>query len=35
VLRARPGDVLITPKDSTATWKAFSPVRKLWTVYKE
>ena len=35
VHRARPGDVLITPKDSRATWKALSPVRKLWAVYKE
>jgi len=35
VLRAGPGDVLITPKDSKATWKALSPVRKLWAVYKE
>jgi uncharacterized cupin superfamily protein len=30
-----PGDVLITPKGSKATWKALSPVKKFWTVYKE
>lgn len=33
--RAGPGDVLITPKGSRATWKALSPVRKLWAIYKE
>ena len=30
-----PGDVLITPKGSNATWKALSPVKKFWTIYKE
>jgi uncharacterized protein len=30
-----PGDVLITPKGSKATWKALSPVRKLWAIYQE
>jgi uncharacterized cupin superfamily protein len=30
-----PGDVLITPKGTKATWKALSPVKKLWAVYKE
>ena len=30
-----PGDVLVTPKGSRATWKALSPVKKFWTVYKE
>jgi uncharacterized cupin superfamily protein len=30
-----PGDVLITPSGTKATWKALSPVRKLWVVYKE
>jgi hypothetical protein len=30
-----PGDVLITPKGSKATWKALSPVKKFWTIYKE
>jgi uncharacterized cupin superfamily protein len=35
VHRVGPGDVLITPKGSTATWKALSPVKKFWAVYKE
>ena len=35
VHRAGPGDVLITPKGSTATWKALSPVKKFWAIYKE
>ena len=35
VHRAGPGDVLITPKGSRATWKALSPVKKFWAVYKE
>lgn len=30
-----PGDVLITPKGSRATWRARSPVKKLWAIYKE
>lgn len=30
-----PGDVLITPKGSKATWRALSPVKKFWAVYKE
>ena len=30
-----PGDVLITPKGSEATWKALSPVRKFLAIYKE
>lgn len=35
VHRIGPGDVLITPKGSKATWKALSPVRKFWAIYKE
>jgi uncharacterized cupin superfamily protein len=35
VHRAGPGDVIVTPKGSTATWKALSPVRKFRAVYKE
>jgi uncharacterized cupin superfamily protein len=35
VHRVRPGDVLITPKGSRATWKALSPVKKFWAVYQE
>ena len=34
VHRAGPGDVLITPKDSKATWRALSPVKKFWAVYE-
>lgn len=30
-----PGDILITPKGSKATWKALSPVKKFWAVYEE
>lgn len=35
VHRVGPGDVLITPKGSEATWKALSPVKKFWAIYKE
>jgi len=35
VHRAGPGDVLITPKGSKATWRALSPVKKFWAIYKE
>lgn len=35
VHHAGPGDVLITPKGSKAVWKALSPVRKFWAIYKE
>ena len=35
VHRAGPGDVLITPKGSKAMWRALSPVKKFWAIYKE
>jgi uncharacterized cupin superfamily protein len=35
VHRVGPGDVLITPRGSRATWRALSPVKKFWAVYKE
>ena len=35
VHRAGPGDVLITPQGSRCTWRALSPVRKFWAIYKE
>jgi uncharacterized cupin superfamily protein len=35
VHRVGPGDVLITPKGSRATWRALSPVKKLWAVHRE
>ena len=35
VHRVGPGDVLITPRGSRATWTALSSVKKFWAVYKE
>lgn len=35
VHRAGPGDVLITPQGSRCTWRALSPVKKFWSIYKE
>jgi uncharacterized cupin superfamily protein len=35
VHRVGPGDVLITPKGTRATWRALSPVKKFWAVYQE
>ncbi|HET9722472.1 MAG TPA: cupin domain-containing protein [Actinomycetota bacterium] len=35
VHRVGPGDVLITPKGSTATWRALTPVKKFWAVHQE
>lgn len=35
VHRAGPGDVILTPKGSRATWKALSPVKKFWAIYQE
>jgi len=35
VHRAGPGDVLVTPKGSKATWRALSPVKKFWAIYEE
>jgi uncharacterized cupin superfamily protein len=29
----RPGDLLVTPKGFSGTWRARSPVRKFWAVY--
>jgi hypothetical protein len=31
---AGPGDVLVTPKGFTGTWRARTPVRKFWVVHK-
>jgi uncharacterized cupin superfamily protein len=33
--RVGPGDLLVTPMGSKATWRALSPVKKVWAVYKE
>lgn len=35
VHRIGPGDALITPKGSKATWRALTPVKKFSAVYKE
>ncbi|MCI0633368.1 MAG: cupin domain-containing protein [Actinobacteria bacterium] len=35
VHRAGPGDVLVTPKGTKATWQALAPVKKFWAIYKE
>ena len=35
VHRVGPGDVLITPNGTKATWKSLSPVKKFWAIYKE
>lgn len=35
VHRVGPGDVLVTPKGTRATWRALSPVKKFWAVYHE
>jgi uncharacterized cupin superfamily protein len=35
VLRAGPGDVLVTPRGSTGLWRALTPVKKFWAVYHE
>jgi uncharacterized cupin superfamily protein len=34
VLALGPGDVLATPKGTKATWRALTPVRKFWAIYK-
>lgn len=30
-----PGDILVTPKGTRATWQSHSPVRKFWVIDKE
>ena len=32
---AGPGDILITPKGSRATWRALSPVKEVWAIDTE
>jgi uncharacterized cupin superfamily protein len=34
VHRIGPGDLLITPRGTQATWRSLSPVKKLWAIYK-
>lgn len=33
VLSVGPGDILVTPRGSSAEWRARTPVKKLWAVY--
>lgn len=35
VLRAGPGDIVITPLGSKGYWKNLSPVKKVWAIYEE
>lgn len=35
VLRAGPGDVLVTPIGSKGLWRALTPVKKFWAVHHE
>jgi uncharacterized cupin superfamily protein len=35
VVRAGPGDILITPRGSMGHWKNLSPVKKFWAIYEE
>jgi uncharacterized cupin superfamily protein len=32
-LRARAGDVVVTPAGSSARWESSAPVKKLWAIY--
>jgi uncharacterized cupin superfamily protein len=35
VVKAGPGDVLITPKGSKGYWRNVAPVKKFWAVFEE
>lgn len=35
VVRAGPGDILITPKGSKGHWRNVSPVRKFWAIFED
>ncbi len=35
VHRIGPGDLLITPRGTRATWHSLSPVRKAWAIYRD
>jgi uncharacterized cupin superfamily protein len=35
VLKAGPGDILITPKGSKGQWRNLSPVKKFWAIFEE
>ena len=30
-----PGDLVIAPQGSRGTWRALTPVRKMWAIYRE
>ncbi len=34
VHRIGPGDMLVTPRGTQATWRSLSPVKKVWAIYK-
>ncbi len=35
VVKAGPGDILITPKGSKGYWRNLSPVKKFWAIFEE
>jgi len=35
VVRAGPGDILITPKGSKGHWRNLSPVKKFWAIFED
>jgi uncharacterized cupin superfamily protein len=35
LIKAGPGDILVTPKGSKGYWKNDRPVKKFWTIYDE
>jgi uncharacterized cupin superfamily protein len=35
VFEVGPGDVVIAPQGSRGTWRALTPVRKFWAIYRE
>ncbi|GIU91104.1 MAG: hypothetical protein KatS3mg011_0010 [Acidimicrobiia bacterium] len=34
-LIAGPGDLIVAPRGARATWRALTPVRKVWAIYRE
>ena len=35
MVKAGPGDILITPKGCKGFWKSLGPVKKFWTIYED
>jgi uncharacterized cupin superfamily protein len=35
LIKAGPGDILVTPKGSKGYWKSERPVKKFWAIYDE